>query len=78
MIMRNREEVRLNTGRWIQHLGNRLNFTLVIHLRSALAVGSEIYDSGLMTRRGTPRFDLGQPSNIYGSHSLDHSSNRDQ
>jgi hypothetical protein len=78
MIMRNREEVRLNTGRWIQYLRSRLDFTLVIHLRSALVVRSGIHDSGLMTRRGTPRFDLGHPSKIYGSHSLDHSSNRDR
>jgi hypothetical protein len=49
MIMRNREEVQLNTGRWIQHLRARLDFTLVIHLHSTLVVGSGIHGSGLMT-----------------------------
>jgi hypothetical protein len=76
--MRNREEVQLNTGRWIQHLRARLDFTLVFHLRSTLAVGSGIHGSGLMTRRGSPRFDLGHPSKIYGAHSRDHSSNCDK
>jgi hypothetical protein len=41
-------------------------------------VGSGIHVPGLMTRRGTPRFDLGYPSKIYGSHTLNHPSNRDR
>jgi hypothetical protein len=63
--------------RRIQHLRARLDFTLVIHVRSTLAVGSGIHDPGLMTRRGTSRFDLGRPSKIYGSHTLNHPSNHD-
>jgi hypothetical protein len=41
-----------------------------------LAVQSRIHGPGLMNRRGTPRFDPGRPSNIYGSHTLNHPSNR--
>jgi hypothetical protein len=48
------------------------------HPRMPLADRSGIHGPHLMTRRGTPRFDLNRPSNIYGSQTLNHPSNHDR